>query len=103
MPIKFQQVPERDSLHAFNGLGIVKERQLAYVYSEQKNKIYIFDYQQHLQEKLSAIRTGNTVYISDGREIKSNEIVPDPWQTNLHSFLERMANFQSYLPDFTIF
>ena len=96
--IKYQQLPVRDSLHAFNGLGIVKERKLAFVYNEQAGKIIIFDKRDNIIERLSAQRVDNVVYISSSRELRPNEVVPDPWQSNVHRFIDRMANFESYLP-----
>lgn len=99
--VKYNQVPHRDPIFAFNGLGIVRERKLSYIYDESRGKVLIFDYQNQSQQKMSAERIDNEVILSDGRQILPNSLVPDPWQTNVHRFVDLME-YESYLPSFPL-
>lgn len=100
--VKYNQVPLRDSIFAFNGLGIVRDRKLSYVYDQVRGKVQIFDHRNHTQQKMSAERIDNEVILSDGRQILPNSLVPDPWQTNVHRFVEIGEFYSSYLPDFPL-
>jgi hypothetical protein len=99
--VKYNQVPHRDPIFAFNGLGIVRERKLSYIYDESHGKVLIFDHQNHTQQKMSAERIENEVILSDGRQILPNSLVPDPWQTNVHRLVDLME-YESYLPSFPL-
>lgn len=93
-------VPERDSIHAFNGLGIVEDRQLAYLYSEQRNRIKVFDRSNYSNKTYEARRNGNIVNIRNGHQIRPHELVPDPWQNNIHKYFDGQVEYYSYLPNF---
>ncbi|MCX6792596.1 MAG: hypothetical protein NTY12_01085 [Candidatus Falkowbacteria bacterium] len=87
-PYKYSEMPTYSSTHPYNGVSVVKNRQLVLCYDEAQNNISVFNLFTGELKNITANRTGDTVYLADNRRLEPHVFNPDPATTNLHYWFD---------------
>jgi len=89
-----------NSLHPYNGVGAVQERNIAWRYDQNSQKISIFNIITGRLTEPYASCTNDTVYINDGRRLEPHVFNPNPAITNLHywfdGYHDRVSSFSMF-------